>query len=152
MHNTAHHLGHLQALVNGTSQEGQALVAYGSKKFHDSILHLLEQARHEGHHIEHGIHSHAKEVIDYFGNSRVSKNERLAQIQAHTQSGGSWKKFMRGVKHAFHKTTHWLGHEVFSRGNMRAAGHFLKDRVFTKDNISKAMDIGVNMSAAAAKA
>lgn len=145
IHNTAHHIGHLQALANGTSQEGQALVAYGSKKFHDAILHTIEKARQEGHHLAHGLHKDVKDVIDYFGNNRISKKERLAQIQAHTQSGGSWKKFWRGVKHAFHKTTHWVVKAA------KDSGKWLGRNVFTKENINNAFKIGANLSEAAAK-
>lgn len=148
--NTAKHYHHLNMLLHSTEQEAHALTAYGSKKFHDSLLHVLEIARTNATHLEQGIHPHAKEVIDYFGNQRIAKKERMDAIQRHTQSGGSFKKFFRGIKHAFNKSTHDVGHflthEVFSRKNMRAAGHFLTDRIFTKENIAA----GVKVAAAVA--
>lgn len=143
--NTAKHFHHLMMLLNSTEQEAHALTAYGSKKFHDAILHVLEIARTEAVHLEQGIHPHAKEVIDYFGNPRIAKKERMNGIQSSTQSGGSFKKFFRGIKHAFNKTTKGLSNfmreEIFSRSNMRAAGHFLTDRIFTKENIRSGVKI-----------
>lgn len=138
--NTLKHYHHLQTLLHATSREAQALVAYGSKGFHDAILHLLEEARNNSLHLEQGLHAHAKEVIDYFGNQRISKKERMDNVQAHTQSGGSWKKFWRGVKHAAKKVGHWVVHAA------KDVGKFLDERVLTKENIQTAVQAGAKLA------
>lgn len=99
--NTKDHLHHLNTLLHGTSTEAQALVAYGSKKFHDSILHTLEQAKSVGAHLHHSLTKGEADVIDYLGNARISKTDRMKKLVEHTQSGGSWKKFARGFKKGF---------------------------------------------------
>lgn len=140
--NTAKHYHHLQMLLHSTSQEAQALCAYGSKRFHDSLLHVLEEARTQSAHLEEGLHAHAREVIDYFGNQRIAKTERMDAIQQHTQSGGSWKKFWRGVKHAVKKVGHFVAYKVFSEKNLKGVGDFINERVLTKENIANTLKIG----------
>ena len=99
--NTKHHEHHLHALVRGTSQEGRAHVAYGSKKFHDAILHTMEKAREAGAHLQKDVSKAELEVIEYLGNNRINKTERTAHIMKSTQTGGGWKKFWRGFKKGF---------------------------------------------------
>jgi hypothetical protein len=64
----------------------------------------------------------------------------MNSIITHTQSGGSWKKFWRGVKHATKKVGHWL----VKAG--KDTTKFLGDRVFTKENIQTAVSTGAKLA------
>lgn len=97
--NTREHYHHMHVIAHGTKLQSQALLAYGGKKLHDAILHTMEKARDIGAH--HDLEQAPRQLVEYLGNNRINKKDRMDALQAGGSHGRNLRNFWHGFRRGF---------------------------------------------------